>query len=95
LQHLSIDESRQAQLRLSKGCEQCKSTGSRGRVGVYELMEIQARLRNKILTGTELDIREAAGETGFESMAQQAVDLILAGELSVREAYRTCYVGGE
>jgi type II secretory ATPase GspE/PulE/Tfp pilus assembly ATPase PilB-like protein len=95
LQHLSIDESRQAQLRLSKGCDQCKSTGSRGRVGVYELMEIQARLRNKILTGTELDIREAAGETGFESMAQQAVDLILAGELSVREAYRTCYVGGE
>src|SRR5262249_37337126 len=29
LQHLSIDETRQAQLRLSKGCDQCKSTGSR------------------------------------------------------------------
>jgi type II secretory ATPase GspE/PulE/Tfp pilus assembly ATPase PilB-like protein len=58
-------------------------------------MEIQARLRSKILTGTELDIRQAARETGFVSMARQAVDLILAGEVSVREAYRTCYVGGE
>jgi hypothetical protein len=28
-------------------------------------------------------------------MTQQAVDLALAGELSVREAYRTCYFGGE
>src|SRR5215813_4976110 len=79
LQQLSIDETRQAQLRLSKGCDQCKSTGSRGRVGVYELMEIHSRLRNKIMTGTELDIRQAAREDGFVSMAQQAVDLILAG----------------
>src|SRR5215467_7514123 len=41
LQHLSIDESRLKQLRLSKGCQLCKSTGSRGRIGVYELLEIQ------------------------------------------------------
>src|SRR5215831_4924943 len=77
LQHLSIDETRLAQLRLSKGCDQCKSSGSRGRIGVYELLEIQPKLRNRILTGTDLDIRQAARETGFVSMAQQAVELIL------------------
>jgi type II secretory ATPase GspE/PulE/Tfp pilus assembly ATPase PilB-like protein len=95
LQHLSIDQTRLAQLRLGKGCDQCKSSGSRGRIGVYELLEIQPKLRNRILAGTDLDIRQAARETGFVSMAQQAVDLVLAGELSVQEAYRTCYVGGE
>ena len=95
LQHLGIDESRQYQLQLSKGCERCASSGSRGRLGVYELMEISPRMRNTILGGSEFDIRDAAREAGFVSMARQAVDLVLAGEVSVREAYRTCYVGGE
>jgi type II secretory ATPase GspE/PulE/Tfp pilus assembly ATPase PilB-like protein len=95
LQHLSIDESRQMQLRSSKGCGQCRSSGSRGRVGLYELMEVTNRLRNTILTGSEFEIREAARQTGMVSMTRQAVDLALAGELSVREAYRTCYFGGE
>jgi type II secretory ATPase GspE/PulE/Tfp pilus assembly ATPase PilB-like protein len=95
LEHLCIDQSRLTQLRLSPGCAQCGSTGSRGRLGIYELMEVKARLRNAILAGTELDIRCAAREGGFVSMARQAVDLVLTGDLSVREAYRTCYVGGE
>jgi type II secretory ATPase GspE/PulE/Tfp pilus assembly ATPase PilB-like protein len=95
LQHLSIDESCQSQLRQSKGCSQCRSSGSRGRVGLYELMEVNTRLRESILTGSEFDIRDAAREAGLVSMTRQAVDLALAGELSVREAYRTCYFGGE
>jgi type II secretory ATPase GspE/PulE/Tfp pilus assembly ATPase PilB-like protein len=95
LQHLCIDESRQAQLRASTGCDQCAASGSRGRLGIYELMEVSARLRSAILAGSEFEIRHAARETGFVSMARQAVDLVLTGDVSVREAYRTCYVGGE
>lgn len=95
LQHLGIDESRLGQLRFSNGCKECGSTGSRSRLGIYESMEVTTRLRNTILTGSEFEIRNAAREAGYVSMARQAVDLVLAGELSVREAYRTCYVGGE
>ena len=96
LKHLSIDESRQRELRQSKGCALCKLTGNRGRVGLYELMRITRRLRSTILTGTEFDIREAAHESGLVSLTRQAVDLALAGELSVREAYRACnFEGGE
>jgi len=95
LQHLSIDESRQSLLRQSKGCVQCRSSGSRGRIGLYELMEVSPRLRETILAGSEFEIRDAAEQAGWVSMTRQAVDLALAGELSVREAYRTCYFGGE
>jgi type II secretory ATPase GspE/PulE/Tfp pilus assembly ATPase PilB-like protein len=95
LQHLAIEDSNQAQLRESKGCGHCKSSGSRGRVGLYELMEVHSRLRSTILSGTEFDIREVASHAGFVSITRQAVELALAGELSVREAYRTCYFGGE
>src|SRR6266571_2202696 len=40
LQHLSIEENQQSRLRQSSGCMQCKSSGSRGRIGLYELMEV-------------------------------------------------------
>jgi type II secretory ATPase GspE/PulE/Tfp pilus assembly ATPase PilB-like protein len=95
LQHLSIYENQQAQLRQSKGCVVCRKTGSRGRIGLYEVLEVHSRLRSTILTGSEFEIREAAQSTGLVSMTRQAVELALAGELSVREAYRTCYFGGE
>ena len=96
LEHLSIDESRQQQLRESKGCAQCRLTGNRGRVGLYELMRITQHLRSTIPTGTEFDIREAAHNCGLVSLTRQAVDLALSGELSVREAYRACnFDGGE
>ena len=95
LQHLCMDESRQSQLRQSKGCARCKSSGSRGRIGLYELMEVNNLLRSTILTGSEFEIRDAAEKAGLTSMTRQAVDLALSGRLSVREAYRTCYFGGE
>lgn len=94
LRQLSIDERCLSQLRQSKGCSRCKSSGSRGRVGLYELMEVNNQLRTMILTGSEFEIREAARGAGLVSMTRQAVDLALSGELSVREAYRTCF-GGE
>src|SRR6185295_5318069 len=70
LQHLSIDESCQGQLRQSKGCSQCRSSGSRGRVGLYELLEVNSRLRNAILAGSEFEIREAAQSAGLVSMTR-------------------------
>lgn len=95
LQQLSIDETCHANLRHGKGCSQCRSSGSRGRIGLYELLEVTTRLRATILAGNEFEIRDAAAAAGMVSMTRQAVQLALAGELSVREAYRSCYFGGE
>ena len=95
LKRLGIEDILQPQLRHSKGCAHCKSSGSRGRMGLYELLEIDSSLRDKILGGTEFEIRHIAGAGGLVTMTRQAVDLALAGEVSVREAYRTCYFGGE
>src|SRR5436190_7434700 len=44
LQQLGIGEDCLPQLRQSKGCAHCKSSGSRGRLGLYELMEVNGRL---------------------------------------------------
>ena len=95
LKSLSIEEGQQHQLRQSKGCPHCRFSGSRGRVGLYEFLEIRGPLRESMLSGTECDIRHAAWDSGLVTVAQQAVSLALAGEISVAEAYRTCDLGSE
>ena len=95
LERLRIKECQQSRLRQSSGCSHCRFSGSRGRAGVFELLEVQGPLRDRILMGTEFEIRQAARDAGLVPMTRQAVDLALAGEVSVREAYRTCYFGGE
>jgi type II secretory ATPase GspE/PulE/Tfp pilus assembly ATPase PilB-like protein len=95
VQHLAIDPSAQSGLRQSQGCAHCRSSGSRGRLGLYELMELNSPLRRSILTGSEFEIRDAADQAGLNSITRQAVALAVSGDVSVREAYRTCCFRGE
>ena len=95
LQRLSIKEEQQALLRQSAGCAHCKFSGSRDRIGLFELLEVDGAMRQKALGGTEFELRQAAMDAGFVSITRQATDLTLLGEVSVHEAYRTCYFGGE
>jgi type II secretory ATPase GspE/PulE/Tfp pilus assembly ATPase PilB-like protein len=90
LKNLSIQENRQSMLRQSKGCASCEFSGTRGRIGLYELMTITPQLQSAILATSEIDIRNAAREAGLISLTSQAVGLALAGELSIGEAYRVC-----
>jgi type II secretory ATPase GspE/PulE/Tfp pilus assembly ATPase PilB-like protein len=90
LKHLSIREDQQSALRYSKGCARCDFSGTRGRIGLYELMEITPQLQRAILTTSEIDIRKAAHQAGLISLASQAIRLALTGDLCVHEAYRVC-----
>jgi type II secretory ATPase GspE/PulE/Tfp pilus assembly ATPase PilB-like protein len=94
LKHLSIQENQQSFLRQSKGCTHCQFSGTRGRMGLYELMEITPQVQSAILTTSEINIRNAARQAGLISLTRQAVELALAGELSVHEAYRVCNFEG-
>ena len=94
LKHLCIEEDKHPALRISNGCPSCEFSGTRGRMGVYELMEITSQVQSAILTSSDTNIRNAARNAGLVSLTRQAVDLALAGELSVHEAYRLCNFEG-
>ena len=53
------------------GCERCNSTGYKGRVGLYEVMEVTDDLRELILVGASgLELRRKAVEsTGWSRSA--------------------------
>jgi type IV pilus assembly protein PilB len=71
------------------GCEECFGTGSRGRVAVYELLEMSTALRSLVRAGASHEQLEArAAEEGMVRLTVQALTLARAGVISLGEVYR-------
>ncbi len=71
------------------GCEECFGTGYRGRVAVYELLEMSAELRDLVRTGASHDQLEVrAAEQGMVRLTVQALTLARAGVISLGEVFR-------
>ncbi|HWV58009.1 MAG TPA: ATPase, T2SS/T4P/T4SS family [Longimicrobiales bacterium] len=55
------------------GCDHCDGTGYHGRIGIYELLTVTARVRNGILNRAPVDaLRDTARASGMESLALDA-----------------------
>ena len=58
--------------RKGSGCEKCNNTGYKGRVGLYEVMEITDELRELVLVGASgLELRRKAIEEGHADAAHE------------------------
>jgi MSHA biogenesis protein MshE len=70
-----------------QGCTFCNLTGYRGRVAVYELLEIDRPLADAIRRGdVETFARAARHKASYVPLAQSAIDLALQGHTSIAEA---------
>jgi type IV pilus assembly protein PilB len=77
-----------------RGCDTCKGTGYKGRVGCYELMPVTDKVRELILAhASAYAIREAAVEAGMKSMKEDAMEKILLGMTTLEESLRVIYSG--
>jgi type II secretory ATPase GspE/PulE/Tfp pilus assembly ATPase PilB-like protein len=85
---LGIPRSEANRFRHSPGCSDCGFSGTRGRAGLFELLEMTSQLQELCIEGNETRIRRAAVESGMLSLKQQAAAMALAGAISVHEAYR-------
>ena len=71
------------------GCERCGRSGYRGRVGVFEVLDVGPAVRRAMREGADAEMVENLARTeGFRSLLDHAGDLCRAGETSVREAMR-------
>ncbi|HYU79588.1 MAG TPA: type IV-A pilus assembly ATPase PilB [Vicinamibacterales bacterium] len=71
------------------GCEKCNKTGYKGRVGLYEVMEITDELRELILVGASaLELRRKAVEEGMVTLRGSGLRKISAGVTSIEEVLR-------
>jgi len=70
-----------------RGCTYCNLTGFRGRVAVYELLEIDRPLADAIRRGDANGFaRTARSQAGYVPLAQSAIDLAIRGVTSLGEA---------
>jgi len=77
-----------------RGCDHCKGTGYKGRIGIYELMIVNDRIRDLVLTrSSSHQLREAAVQMGMKSLKDDAMEKILLGTTSLEETMRVIYSG--
>jgi type II secretory ATPase GspE/PulE/Tfp pilus assembly ATPase PilB-like protein len=70
------------------GCEECRSTGYRGRVGIFELLALNAEIRELILQRrSSAEIKAAAVKT-MMTMHQDAFNKAAAGVTTLEEIVR-------
>jgi type II secretory ATPase GspE/PulE/Tfp pilus assembly ATPase PilB-like protein len=71
------------------GCARCENTGYKGRVAIMELFKLDAATDELIARrATGREIRQAAAEKGFRSLADDAISRVLLGQTSLEEISR-------
>jgi type IV pilus assembly protein PilB len=71
------------------GCLKCRGTGFTGLTGLFELVEIEDKIRDMILDNkSERTIREEAGRRGYRPLFDAGLDLAASGVTSLDEVLR-------
>ncbi len=77
------------QVMKGKGCATCNGTGYKGRVGLYEVMEISEGIRDLIMVGaTAVEIKRKALEEGMLTLRMSGLEKIKSGVTTVEEVLR-------
>lgn len=72
-----------------KGCHLCNQTGYHGRMGVFEILEMQDNVRQLIMQNKDADtIKEEAIKNGMTTMSQDGYQKVLNGMTTLEEILR-------
>jgi type IV pilus assembly protein PilB len=72
-----------------RGCGRCGGSGYRGRLGVFEVMEISDRLRQMVMANAGvLELKQCAIDEGMDTLRQAGLRQVAAGLTTVEEIAR-------
>lgn len=78
-----------------EGCSACNHTGVKGRIAIYELMEMSTPLREEILKGgSPVEIKKGAIRGGTKTLRQSALQKLKSGQVSFEQVL-TVTIGDE
>ena len=91
---IEIDGDAKVTFYRGRGCDHCRGSGYKGRLGVYELMLVTDRVRDLVLQKSSSHVlREAAVDGGMKTLKDDAVAKILLGQTTLEECLRVIYAG--
>jgi type IV pilus assembly protein PilB len=80
---------RGATFHFGRGCDRCHHTGYKGRLGIFEIMQVDDSLRAAILEGaSSAELRKLAVGSGMNTLRQSGIRAITEGLTSVEEVLR-------
>jgi type IV pilus assembly protein PilB len=83
------DEAKTVKIMKGAGCPSCGTKGYKGRVGLYEVLEISDELRELILVGASaLEIKKKAMEQGMITLRRSGLIKVAAGLTTLEEVIR-------
>lgn len=75
-----------------KGCHDCRGTGFRGRLGIFEILQMNDTVGELVLTrAAEARFHEAARATGMISLREECLALVVRGETTLEEVLRVTH----
>ncbi|MCH2179539.1 MAG: GspE/PulE family protein [Mariniblastus sp.] len=87
---LTEEQIKNATFMRGKGCNSCQNTGFRGRIGIYELMMVDSKVRQMIFDNqSTTEIRKyAITDGGMSTLFRDGVEKVLSGITTFEEVYR-------
>jgi type IV pilus assembly protein PilB len=83
------DEAQSVMPKRGAGCEICNQTGYKGRVGLYEVMEVTESMRELILVGASgLELKRKAVEEGMITLRRSGLRKVMDGVTTIEEVVR-------
>jgi len=83
---------RRRQFVQGKGCRACYDTGLRGRVGIYEVLQVSREIRSAISRGGDIEeIRSLHLSQGGSLLLDEGIGLAETGRTSLDEVLRVAY----
>jgi type IV pilus assembly protein PilB len=85
----SAEDAKQVKTYRGQGCQTCNNTGYKGRVGLYEVLEVTDDIRELILIGASaLELRKKAIDDGMITLRESGLHKIRNGITTIEEVVR-------
>jgi type IV pilus assembly protein PilB len=86
---MKLDDFRKKKIYKGRGCEVCNNTGYKGRVGLFELLIMNDKMRDMVMENCAVDeLRDAATGFGMVTLRQAAMNFAFEGMTTLDEVVR-------
>ena len=86
---LSVPVGKKVQVMEGKGCHECRGTGYRGRVGIFEIMPVDDAVKHLVQTKADAPlIKREAVKNGMRTLRQSALQRLAEGSTTFEEVVR-------
>ena len=75
--------------RVGRGCRNCSETGYKGRIALYEVMELGEELKEFVLNGaSSTELKREAIRLGMATLRRSALNKLREGTTTLSEVFR-------